>query len=256
MHPFLKILLIVGLSAAAADPPAASWGSVLDSVLREGRVDYRELKERPARLEKFVNELGAVSADEYGSWSKPDQLAFWLNAYNAFTVKAIVDHYPIQARGLAAWRYPRNSIRQIPGVWDRLKWKAAGRELTLDEIEHKIVRPGFREPRAHMALVCAARGCPPLRPEPYVGRTIERQLDEQARIFLASPHGLRLDRERNELLISSIFKWFPEDFGGEKGALEFVARHAPPDVRDYLRAGDFKLRYLYYDWTLNDRERP
>lgn len=256
MRLFPELLLAVGLAAAAAGPPTASWGGVLDSAPREGRVDYQALKERPAQLEKYVKELGAVSAAEYESWSKPDQLAFWLNAYNAFTVKAIVDHYPIRARGLAALRYPKNSIRQIPGVWDKLRWSAAGRQVTLDEIEHKIVRPGFGEPRVHMALVCAALGCPPLRREPYVGTAIERQLDDQARTFLSSPHGLRVDRERNEVRISSIFKWFAEDFGGEKGALEFVARHAPPAERDYLRSGRFKVRYLDYDWTLNDRKTP
>lgn len=256
MRLFPELLLAVGLAAAASGPPSASWGRVLDSALREGRVDYRKLKEQPAQLETYVKELGAVPEADYKLWSKPDQLAFWLNAYNAFTVKAIVDHYPIRARGLAALRYPKNSIRQIPGVWDKLRWSAAGRQVTLDEIEHKIVRPGFGEPRAHMALVCAALGCPPLRREPYAGNTIEPQLDDQARTFLASPRGLRVDRERGEVRISSIFKWFAEDFGGEKGALEFVARHAPAAERDYLRSGRFKVRYLDYDWTLNDRETP
>lgn len=255
MPLFSSLLLAVGMAAAAA-PPASSWNSVLKSVLSDRRVDYRKLKDEPAALERYVKELAAVSAAEYDSWPKPDQLAFWLNAYNALTVKAIIDHYPIRAGGVSSLLYPKNSIRQIPGVWDKLRWKAAGREVTLDEIEHKIVRPGFGEPRAHMALVCAARGCPPLRGEPYRGSALEEQLDDQARIFLATPHGLRVDRERGEARVSSIFKWFAGDFGGEKGALEFVARYAPQAQRDFLRAGGLKVRYLDYDWALNDLKRP
>ncbi len=125
-----------------------------------------------------------------------------------------MDHYPIRAPWLTL--QPRNSIRQIDGVWTKLTWRAAGRTLTLDDIEHRILRPEFKEPRVHFAINCASVGCPPLAAEPYRAATLDAQLDAAARRYLASAQGLRI--QGDTVLVSKILEWYGEDF---------VARFAP-----------------------------
>jgi hypothetical protein len=126
---------------------------------------------------------------------------------------------------------------------------------SLDNIEHDIVRPGFREPRVHFALVCAARGCPPLRAEPFVSTNLSSQLDEQTRAYLTDRvHGLSWRPATQQLQVSTIFKWFAEDFVTGGGLREFLARHtAEASVATAIRNPANKLRYLDYDWTLNER---
>jgi hypothetical protein len=187
-------------------------------------------------------------------------MAFWINAYNFFTLHAIVDHYPI--RGSWFSRYPRNSIRQIDGVWTRLTWRVAGRTVSLDDIEHRILRPEFRDPRIHFAVNCASNGCPPLRGEPYRAGTLDAQLDDNARQFLASSHGLRVDGRT--LAITSILKWYGDDFVEQfarltpgardprQAAIGVVATYGPPAAADLARSPRVRVRYLDYDWALND----
>ena len=165
--------------------------------------------------------FAAVEAQTERAWPRAQRMAFWINAYNFFTLHAIVDHYPI--RGSWFSRYPQNSIRQIDGVWTRLTWRVAGRQVSLDDIEHRILRPEFKDPRIHFAVNCASLGCPPLRGEPYRAGTLDAQLDDNARQFLASPHGLRVDGRT--LAVTSILKWYGGDF------VERFARLAP-GVRD------------------------
>ncbi|MDP7638654.1 MAG: DUF547 domain-containing protein, partial [Candidatus Hydrogenedentes bacterium] len=196
------------------------------------------------------------------------QLAFWFNAYNAITVKYILDHHPIKKGGIVfGTLYPANSIRQIKGVWDSLKTPVAGRELTLDEIEHEVLRAQFSEPRLHVALVCAARSCPPLRNEPYTADMLDEQLDDQARKFLKSQHGLQIDREHRQIRVSTIFDWYGGDFTktfgspeslsdhneAETAVLHFVARYGGEAAAAYIDEAEYSLRYLDYDWTLNEQ---
>jgi hypothetical protein len=266
----LAWLLSVG-SAVGAAPPTdlhASYGAVLAAHVDEhGLVSYRALKEHPAALAEYLDRLAKLDPADVASWPDEDRIALYLNAYNAFTLEAILDHYPIQPGGFfASIRFPKNSIRQIRGVWDTIEWKLLGANFTLDQIEHEILRKQFNEPRIHMALVCAAKGCPPLRNEPYLGKILDAQLEDQARRFMADPAKFRVDRERGVVSLSSIFKWFAADFvkrygdGGpagfdvsEKAVLNFVARCAKPADADYVRAGGFRIEYLDYDWTLNEQ---
>lgn len=147
------------------DHDYATYAAVLRAHVVPPRVDYRALKANRARLDGVVAEFDSPAARGEPGWSREQRLAFWINAYNAFTVRAIVDHYPIQSGALTL--QPRNSIRQIDGVWTTLKWRAAGRTVTLDDIEHRIVRPEFKDARIHFAVNCASIGCPPLAAEPY-----------------------------------------------------------------------------------------
>lgn len=234
-----------------------------------GMVDYAALKEEPEELLAFVRLVAALGRETYDGWDEPARIAFWLNAYNALTLQAVVDHYPIEPGAIRDYRYPKNSIRQIPGVWDKTQFLVLGEKRTLNGIEHETLRKDFDEPRIHMALVCAAMGCPPLRAEPFVGDRLGEQLDDQTRRFLGDPEKFRIDRDAGVVHLSSILDWFGEDFvethapaGGfdsgadaaEKAVLSFVAGYLPEADAEYLRTGDYDVKYLGYDWSLNEQK--
>ena len=233
-----------------------------------GGVDYAGLHSNRGDLDAFILSFQTLRADDLDSWSSSDQVAFWINAYNAITLQRILDHYPIEKGGLISGiRYPANSIRQIPGVWTKLETPMIGKTLTLDAIEHEILRVDFTEPRIHTAIVCAAVSCPPLRAEAFRGDRLEAQLADQSRRFLAGATGLRIDHRKKRVEVSSIFDWFGEDFvgvynidstitgqGTEKGAvLEFVSRHVNDTDAQFLRTEDYSVAYLDYDWSLNEQ---
>ena len=176
------------LSAASPqgfDHTYQAYATLLARHVHGGRVDYQRLVADRAALVEVTSGFGAVDGAAERAWPRDERLAFWINAYNLFTLQAIVDHYPIRTGWFTLG--PRNSIRQIAGVWDRLSWRVAGRQVTLDDIEHRILRPEFKDPRIHFAVNCASVGCPPLRSEPYRASTISAQLDANARSYLASP---------------------------------------------------------------------
>lgn len=232
-----------------------------------GMVDYHQLKNSRSELDQFMNALDNLEPSTYQDWDQAEQLSFWINAYNAITLKTVIDHYPIQAGFLKSLVYPRNSIRQIPGVWDTLEFSVLGRKLTLNEIEHEIIRKDFREPRIHLALVCASNGCPPLRDEPYRGAQIDVQLDDQVHRFLSDPENFRIVRKQNRIYLSSIFDWFRQDFaetysvemgfsGGKKSerpVLKFISMYLDAQDVQYLQEGKYRIEYIEYDWSLNEQ---
>ena len=236
-------------------------------VNEEAMVHYRRLKAQRQQLDTFVTSMGNLTSDTYNRWSEKEKIAFWLNAYNGLTLKAILDNYPIKSSFLRSRIYPRNSIRQIQGVWKKITFEVMGQRMTLDHIEHQILRAKFDEPGIHMAMVCAAMGCPPLRGEPYVGSRLDKQLDDQTRRFLGSPAKFKIDRSKNTVYLSPIFDWFAEDFvrkyGPERNigrhdkkdsaVLNFVALHLAEPQEKYVLAGKFKIKYLKYDWSLNEQ---
>ncbi len=235
----------------------------------EGEVDYRALKDDSGRLESFITQLALLQETEYRNWNEDDQIAFWINTYNALTLKSVIDNYPIRASRLRALRYPENSIRQIPGVWTRSTFLVMGRELTLDEIEHEILRKDFSAPGIHMALVCAAVSCPDLRREPYEGERLDEQLRDQTVRFLSSSKHFLIDREKEQVFISSIFKWFGDDFresytpadsfsgyrSSERAVLNFISQYLDDGSSTWLRDGSYQVKYLDYDWNLNEQKR-
>ncbi|MBI5631302.1 MAG: DUF547 domain-containing protein [Elusimicrobia bacterium] len=263
--------IVLGAPALAAfDPSHALWEQVLQSHVQDGRVDYKGLQSHPEALDRYLDSLAALRPAEHDSWSSEAQIAFWVNAYNALTVKAILDHYPIKPSWLGSVRYPKNSIRQIPGVWDKLRFRVMGRRVTLGEIEHETLRKRFKEPRIHVALVCASIGCPPLRGEAFTGPKLDFQLDDQAGRFLKSTDKFRIDRDAGVVYLSPIFQWFGGDFtqayapssgfGGhsaeQRASLNFIGRSLGDIDRAFLTEREFKIKYLDYDWSLNERPRP
>jgi hypothetical protein len=215
-------------------------------------------------VEAAVASFNAPDTLSEPSWTRAERFAFWINAYNAFTIAAVVDHYPIHGKWFSF--APSNSIRQIDGVWTKLKWQAAGRAVTLDEIEHGILRPTLKDPRVHFAINCASKSCPPIRAEPYVADRLDAQLDDAARRYLASPFGLQTRDAR--LRVSSIFKWYGDDFiarfattidqkrtDRDRAILGVIASYGSPAAVTLARSGRARIEFLSYDWSLNDLER-
>jgi len=236
----------------------------------QGGVNYEALAANPADLAAFIHAIEKVKPAEYSRWSDPDKIAFWINVYNGFTLNVVSDHYPIRGRGLRGAGYPRNSIRQIRGVWDKFKLVVLGEELSLNDIEHKILRHEFEEPGIHVALVCAARSCPPLRREPYTGDKLEYQLDDQARIFISRSQNFRIDQEKKTVHLSSIFKWYKKDFIvdditiekipklnlAETAVMFYLLSFIPKSNEVFLLSGGYRIKYLKYDWSLNEKQQP
>ena len=248
------VALLVACSAgpiAAGDAAPqfdhSGWSRLLAAhVDASGRVAYRNLHEKdlPALREYLDALAGAAPAD----WPRPEQLAFWINAYNAGVVWAVL-------QGESA-----ESQAGRDGLFKSWKFRVAGQERTPDEIEHRILRAQFAEPRIHFAIVCASASCPPLRPEAYVAAQLDAQLEAQARTFLQDPTRNVIDPKVKTLQLSAVFDWFHADFEKAAGSvLAFVARHvADPATQKWLLAGPEKIAYLDYDWTLNAQpgQRP
>ncbi len=245
---------------------SAAYARALAQVDAEGWVDYDALAADPSALEAHYAAMAALDPAELESWSNERQIAFWIDAYNALTLLVVANNYPIERTALTGVAFPEG-IRWIAGVWDKITFSVAGQELPLEDIEHKMLRARFDEPRIHMALVCAARSCPHLRLEPYSGERLDEQLDDQARRFLADPErGLLIDPEEDVVHLSAIFKWFGADFekshtpqagyeghsDAQRAVLHFIAGYLEPEEAAYLRSGAYEIEYLSYDWSLNE----
>lgn len=225
------------------------WDEFLRRYVKDGadgiaRVAYAAVDSTSRRsLAEYINRLQAVPVD---GLARVEQLAFWINLYNALTVKVVLDHYPVR------------SIRDIdisPGLfadgpWDRKLVTVAGEALTLNDIEHRILRPIWRDPRLHYAVNCASLGCPNLQPAAFSAANVEAMLERAARAYINHPRGARVERGR--LIVSKIYSWFQEDFGGgEAGVLAHLARYAGPGLAEGLR-GRSRIDDYEYDWALND----
>ncbi|MGH9161931.1 MAG: DUF547 domain-containing protein [Vicinamibacteraceae bacterium] len=262
----VAVVTVATTSSASTtfDHDYCDYAALLREHVVNSRVDYARLEANRAHLDRVVVSLNAVRSSDVQRWGRAERLAFWINAYNVLTLQAIVHHYPIEGSWLS--RYPRNSIRQIDGVWTELTWEVAGRRLTLDDIEHRIIRREFAEPRIHFAVNCASVSCPPLAPEPYRAASLDQQLDDAARRYLASPLGLVVDG--TTLRVSTIFKWYGGDFVArfandgpasrspvERAIYGVVRRYGPRDAAALATGGRPSIAYLPYDWSLNDVRR-
>ena len=221
---------------------------LFDQVLQEyvdekGQVNYTKLKANPAKFEAYLDMVAAANPTE---WSYNEQLVFWINAYNALVIKGVINHYPI------------TSVRKVKlfnGFFSRLKFQAAGKTYTLNQIEHGILREEFPDPRVHFVIVCASASCPPLWNRAYTAETVEERLETATFNFIRHPEQVRINRSKRDVHVSKIFKWYKDDFKeGYDGVADFLADYLPPEDAEYLSSTDIKLRYLDYDWTLNDQK--
>ncbi len=240
---FLFCFLFFNLSGTSWPADAVDhslYADLLNKYVKDGVVNYRGFKNEEKRLDEY---LKVLEGTDTGKLPRNEQLAFYINAYNATTVKFILSAYP----GV-------KSIRDLGGrIFDRAFSKKIvrieGKTISLDDLEHGIIRPRFKEPRVHFAVNCASKSCPPLIPEPYQARILDQQLDDSTRAFLNDAEQNRLEGKR--LYVSKIFKWFAEDFNDD--VVGFFLRFADAEIKAKLTAykDKIKVKYLDYDWSLN-----
>lgn len=240
------------LFAESFDHRYAAFGELLKQYESNGLVHYQSVQKSPELLNQVLAEFGRVEKSDYENWKPDEQIAFWINAYNAAVIKAIVDHYPLE-KGLSwkALAYPSNSIQQIPNVWNQPALEVFGEQVSLNHIEHEILRKKFKEPGIHFALVCASLGCPFLRSEPYVTDKLNVQLNEQISAFLTDPKKFRYNPDADTLYLSPIFKWFKKDFERAGGIRSFLRVHLPGGIGRSI-SEKTKIEWLDYDWSLNE----
>ncbi|PLX91221.1 MAG: DUF547 domain-containing protein [Desulfuromonas sp.] len=257
----LVLVLICPAAVLAFDHQHRLWTEQLQQhvvLVRDGltsQVDYASWKQDRSGLETYLGQLQAVTVAEYRQWTRPQQLAFLINAYNAFTVALVLNHYP----GI-------DSIKQI-GSWFSSPWRQKffvllGESRSLDDVEHRLIRgpQGFDEPRIHFALVCASVSCPPLLHESYRGEVLDLQLEQAVTRFLSDPQRNRYNQAARRLDVSSLFKWYGGDFIGFRGNVNVADFFRPyaallaahESGRQAIRSARLPVTYLPYDWRLND----
>lgn len=269
-----RLVLALPLTVVAFAPPATAQRSpgfdhrhaVWDALLRQhvvlapdgnaSNLRYAAMRAQHSALKTYLDGLSAVPAAAFEAWTSDQQLAFLINAYNAFTVELVLSRYP-----------DLKSIKDLGGLlqspWKKTFFRLLGKDRSLDDIEHGLIRaPGaFDDPRIHMAVVCASVGCPMLRNEAYVADRLGGQLDDGLRRFLSDRSRNRFDAATGTLSVSRIFDWYRKDFEqGHKGiaSLQTVfAGHAEAlassvPAQSDIRAGRYRLAFLDYDWALND----
>lgn len=216
---------------------------VLQKYVKYGLVDYKALKQD----QKFETYLNKLSNTDLSQLSEREELAFWINTYNAFTLKAIIDNYPVKS--INDIKYGEKS------VWDEDFIPINKKKYSLNEIEHKILRVRFDEPRIHFAIVCASISCPALRNEAFDANKLEAQLQEESVRFLTDKDRNDFDLSKRTAYLSKIFDWFDEDFGkNDKEILQFVSKFLPDNIKkDMLENTDkWKINYKDYNWNLNE----
>jgi len=232
-------------------------------------VHYKRWKKHHANLDKYLKTLADLDKAELDRFSRLQKKAFWLNAYNAATIKVVLDHYPISD---TTPYYPSHSLRQIPDVWENSHFTIAGQDITLYQIEHDVLRRDFADPRLHFAACCAAKDCGPLKERAYTGDDVDKQLHDLADTFIQNKSNVDFDMDKKTVRVSKIFDWFPLDFARAAGfdkmtfpppkdeeiVLAYIVRHAAPDMKEKLADPNylkqFKVQFKDYDWSLNDAD--
>tara|TARA_R100001377_G_scaffold84375_1_gene67778 strand:+ start:467 stop:1168 length:702 start_codon:yes stop_codon:yes gene_type:complete len=225
------ITLCLSISAYAQKINHADFTDFLQKqVTKEGAVNYKSIKTNDAELHAYLNQYSKISPKE--NWSKNETLSYWINAYNAFTIKLIIDNYPLE------------SIKDIKSPWDQEFIPINNKLLSLNYIEHDILRK-MSEPRIHFAIVCASASCPQLLNEAYVPEKLENQLTTATKQFLADSSKNNLQKDAIE--ISKIFKWFSKDFKENGNLIDFLNTYS-----DIKISSEANINYMDYSWELND----
>ena len=208
------------------------WDEILKKYVSEkGRVDYAGIKKDRSTLDEYLEQLRENPVQE--SWTRFEKLTYWINAYNAFTVDLIVRNYPLK------------SIMDLDKPWDQKFIHLGDRSYSLNEIEHEIVRPTFKDARVHFAFVCAATSCPKLLNTAYLPQKLDQQLNAQTRFFLNTSGKNQLSP--NLVKISKLFDWYGEDFTSQGTLIEFLNMYSNQEI-----SVGTKVAFLEYDWKLND----
>lgn len=235
------VLMGYGSSLSAEDIHQL-YEELLQAHVAQGRVDYHGFKKEEQKLDSYLEILNKTNPEILADKEK---LAFYINAYNGYTIKLILDNFKNDE--------PPVSIKKIGGFFSS-PWKISfarigGNQYSLDAIEHDIIRKQFDEPRIHFAVNCASRSCPPLIAEPYYGSSLDNQLEKSTRNFLADRDMNYLDGDT--LYVSSIFKWYSDDFGND--AVSFFLAHTDGKIQEQIKSAGsgLHIKYKEYDWSLN-----
>jgi hypothetical protein len=248
-------------SAQAA--PHGTFDQLLDLHVRDGLVYYRALQADRAKLDRYISSLN-VDALAYDRWDRNTRVAYWLNAYNAVVLRTVIGNYPIRGRSAA---YPRNSIRQIPGAFERRTWRLAGKLVALDDIE-KTHLASFKDPRVFFAIGRGTLGGGRLRSEAFDASRLDAQLTDVATDCVRRVTCAAIDQSTGTLAVSPIFSWreadflathdgnVPERYRGrspmELAVVAFIEPHLYSSERSWLAENRFRMRYMEFDWRLND----
>ena len=266
----IMFVSIFGIKANTAQFDDLIYDNLLQKYVENGFVNYQGLKRNEAALKNYLKQIELVDQKKFETWSTEEQMAFWINTYNAITLEGILRNYPIQWGGMIARaRFPQNSIRQISGFWDKVFIKVMGKDLTLNDIEHKILRKKFDDPRIHFVIVCASIGCPILENRAFFSENLDQRLEQSTSHFINNGDKVRLDKEKNTIYLSSIFDWYKEDFkasekgkkkfnkyrDNEQGVMEFVTKYFSETGQKYIVQNQPKIKYLDYDWSLNEQKK-
>lgn len=210
--------------------------------VRLAGVNYPGIKNDPAYA-KLIADLKSFSPATLKT--SKEKMTSWINVYNIMAIKMVLDHYPVDSI--------KDAGSLFGSVWKKKVGVVGGREVTLNEIEHEILRK-MGDPRIHAAIVCASVSCPDLRREAYAADRLGTQLDDQFKRFLENPSkGLKVNHKTKRVLLSKIFDWFEEDFESKGGVLPYLSRYAPEKDRSFLKKGNLDVSYLDYNWDLNER---
>ncbi|WP_028664511.1 DUF547 domain-containing protein [Runella zeae] len=252
MRSFLLIVWLItfAFGSCTATPTSnaapvdhSAWDKLLKKHVNDkGFVNYTAFKKDYEELKKYLDMLSASAPND--KWSKEEQLTYWINAYNAFTIQLILDNYP----GIGSIKDIGSKIK-IPFVntpWDVKFIKIAGQKMDLNNIEHGIIRKKFDEPRIHFALVCAAKSCPPLRNEAYVADRLNAQLDEQARDFINDKTKNNVTKDKATL--SKIMSWYGGDFTKQMPIVDWVNKYSSVKITK-----NTNIDYMDYNWELNGK---
>ena len=270
---FVATILVVMLSVTAArtqDPPLPvvdpihrPFDAILDVNVRDGLVYYRALKSERGALDRYVQALADTGAETVAGWTPARQLAFWINAYNAFVLRTVIDAYPIRGK---AKDYPANSIRQIPGAFERRTFRAGGKTLTLDALEKEVIG-GFGDPRALIALGRGAVGSGRLKSEAFTSERLDSQLATLTSELVTRRELVFVDIANERLSVNPIFSWreplfvrvadrAPAVYAArsplERAVLSLIDPLLVPTEQEFLKKNTFMMVFGEFDWSLND----
>jgi hypothetical protein len=263
--PFTLALCFVLAAPASAAPAAfdhthAAWTVMLGRYVRGDAVDYAAWKATGVNdLDAYLRTLEAADPAKIAAWSRDQQLAYWINAYNAYTVRLVLRHYPVKSiRSIGAVPFMVFKRSFIPLALQRDaqlgRRKPSGRTISLDDIEHSILRERLRDPRIHFAIVCASVSCPTLRSTAFRADSLQAQIEHATLAFVRDPSRNRYDATHKTFYASAIFDWFRGDFEKAAGTVPaFLEQYTETAVSLALHRKTARVEYLPYDWGLNGR---
>ena len=249
----IKILFLISaiflfnnsnILADSFDHDHKNYAQILKSNVKDGLVNYKAIKENPAGLNSYINSLVTVDESTFNKWSEEQTLTYLINLYNAATIKLVVDNYPVKSI--------KDINKEGQGPWKLKVVNLFGKKISLDHLEHEIIRQNYNEPRVHFALVCAAVGCPKLPSQSFMPSKLEEQFAERTRLFLSEKDKNFIDENQKTVYLSSIFDWFAQDFNKTHGSvLGFVKEYLPAEEAKKINS-DYSLKFTEYDWNLNE----